>query len=663
MEDLSLHTPEQLVQSLLGAGVSVSNVKFTGASQSAGFFAGGGPIIGFDQGVMLSSGYIQNAIGPNLSASNSADLALPGDPQLDALIPGYQTYDATILEFDFVPTTNTISFQYVFGSDEYNEWVGTPFNDVFGFFVNGVNIALVPGSTTPVAINNVNHGSYPAYYRDNDVDVFVPPAQPPFNTEMDGLTVVLSAQASVTANQVNHIKLAIADAGDHIYDSNVFLMAGSFVPQAADTDGDGVPDSIDNCPIVYNPDQVDADGNGKGDACEDAIEPTWVDPQVSAPSVSDTGVTLDWSGAVDDKGVTGYRVYMNGVVIALTDVPTLTVPNLTPDTAYEFEVEARDLAGNWSTGGPVLNVTTAPSAPPPPPPPPSGADTAPPVWPAGAELTPADVTEHTVTLTWPDASDNVGVMEYEVFKNGSPYDTTSSTSMTVTDLSPVKTYTFTVQAADDAGNWSTDGPTLTVTTPDTTAPVWPTSAALTASNIKDTSLTLKWPTASDNVGVVNYQVFQNGALLGTATGTSLSVTGLTASTAYSFDVQARDAAGNVSSSLSATFTTVAPPIPSGLVFLSPAATVPLAPFNIQFTWAKNGAYVKDTSVAVKVKDAVTGKQIASFAYGSAITYNTTTGVYTQPFDPQVYKLASGAKLKIDVYFGGTLRGSAYTTIQ
>src|SRR6185436_9045314 len=100
-------------------------------------------------------------VGPNLLDDTSTDNAMPGDPSLDALVPGYETFDATILEFDFVCDNPTaISFQYVFGSEEYNEWVGSPFNDVFGFFLNGVNIATVPticsSGGIPVAINNVN---------------------------------------------------------------------------------------------------------------------------------------------------------------------------------------------------------------------------------------------------------------------------------------------------------------------------------------------------------------------------------------------------------------------------------------------------------------------------------------------------------------------------
>ena len=222
-----------LVNTLLGGGVTISNVQFTGANIAAGTFSGGTGIIGFESGIILSSGDIANVIGPNIQDGITADNNLVGDSDLDALIPGYTTYDATVLEFDFVPATDQLQFKYVFSSDEYNEYVNTEYNDAFGFFVNGQNIALIPTTTTPVAINNVNcggpiYGTDPSnclYYINNDLD----DSGGLINTEMDGLTVVFTATASVNPGVVNHIKLAIADAGDYLLDSNVFIEAESFV--------------------------------------------------------------------------------------------------------------------------------------------------------------------------------------------------------------------------------------------------------------------------------------------------------------------------------------------------------------------------------------------------------------------------------------------------
>jgi hypothetical protein len=273
--DLSYQSPEDLVNKLLGSGITASNISYTGATNSAGTFNGGTGIIGFEEGIILSSGNISNVIGPNTSDAITADNVLPGDADLNTLIPGYTTYDGTILEFDFIPESkDVISFQYVFTSDEYNEWTNTAFNDVFGFFLNGVNVALLPGTNIAVSINNVNGGnpfgtaaSNPQYYLNNDLS----DGGGNINTEMDGITVVFSVDAQVNQGETNHIKLAIADAGDRILDSNVFLKAESFVNQQPDTDDDGIPDSEDNCIMTSNPDQTDSDGDGIGDECDENV--------------------------------------------------------------------------------------------------------------------------------------------------------------------------------------------------------------------------------------------------------------------------------------------------------------------------------------------------------------------------------------------------------
>ncbi|HRY32510.1 MAG TPA: choice-of-anchor L domain-containing protein [Bacteroidales bacterium] len=228
--------PEQLVNSvLLGTGVMAMNVTLTGTQVMYGTFGtGANPTnLGITSGLLLTSGSATNAIGPNSSSGITTDCQQPGDPTLDGLIPGYTTHDACVLEFDFIPQGDTISFRYVFGSDEYLEWVGSSYNDVFGFFVSGLdpitylpftdkNIAIIPNTAnTPVSINNVNNVSNPAYYVDN-------PQGPMTTIEYDGFTTVLTARCHVIPCMTYHIKLAVADAGDYVLDSGVFLEAGSF---------------------------------------------------------------------------------------------------------------------------------------------------------------------------------------------------------------------------------------------------------------------------------------------------------------------------------------------------------------------------------------------------------------------------------------------------
>lgn len=227
-QDLTKLTPTQLVQLLVGPGVTISNVKFTGASQAAGSFTGGlADGIGIDSGVILSSGDIATASGPNDDeGATGIVVPQPGDSQLNLIVAPETTFDAAVLEFDFVPTQSRIAFQYVFASEEYNEWVGE-FNDVFAFYLNGKNIAVVPGTSTPVAINNVNKTANSSYFRNNDFADF-PGVSTPFRTQFDGMTRVFVAAADVTPGTVHHIKLVIADTRDEILDSAVYLKGGSF---------------------------------------------------------------------------------------------------------------------------------------------------------------------------------------------------------------------------------------------------------------------------------------------------------------------------------------------------------------------------------------------------------------------------------------------------
>jgi Bacterial Ig-like domain (group 3) len=236
-------TAQQLAQSLVGGGVSISNVTYTGTNNAAGAFTDTGPgsVVGFNDGVVMGSGSVQTTAtstadskgveGPNQGDGNTTSNGSPGDADLDAL-SGKVTEDAAILQFDFVPQFSTVQFTYVFTSDEYNEWANTQFNDTFGFFINGQNCAVVPGTTTPVGVNTINGGNplgtnpqHPELYRNNDVD----DGGGSINTEMDGLTVELTCNANVNAGVTNHLKLAIADASDSALDSNVFIEAGSLV--------------------------------------------------------------------------------------------------------------------------------------------------------------------------------------------------------------------------------------------------------------------------------------------------------------------------------------------------------------------------------------------------------------------------------------------------
>jgi hypothetical protein len=243
-------TPTMLAQDLAGDGVTVSNVSYTGAQGAAGRFADSGTppdlIVGFGGGVILSSGGAALIPGPNDSDSTSVINEAPGDPDLGGLLPpgSGNTFDASTLAFDFVPDGETITFRYVFSSEEYNEFVGAGVDDVFGFFINGTNCATVAGDR--VSIDSINGGnpfgttnpddgvvaSHPELFRNNDPN---DPGPATINVEADGLTTILTCTAAVSANETNTMKLSIADVGDSVWDSNVFIEAGSLTTAPENT--------------------------------------------------------------------------------------------------------------------------------------------------------------------------------------------------------------------------------------------------------------------------------------------------------------------------------------------------------------------------------------------------------------------------------------------
>ncbi|MCC6279559.1 MAG: choice-of-anchor L domain-containing protein, partial [Saprospiraceae bacterium] len=237
-------TPQNLISNIfLGEGVEVTNISYNGINSAVGYFTSGTQAIGIDRGIVMTTGVatttgvalgsdeqgVDFASHDNASAATDASLAATATAGLN---------DVAIYSITFIPTADTLRFRYCFGSEEYPEFACSSFNDVFGFFISGpnpaggvynnLNIAKVPGTGLPVAINNV-HPANPIYncaalnaqYYNNNNGTNQQPVY-------DGFTDVFVAQAIVTPCQQYTIKLAIADVSDGIYDSGVFLEAKSF---------------------------------------------------------------------------------------------------------------------------------------------------------------------------------------------------------------------------------------------------------------------------------------------------------------------------------------------------------------------------------------------------------------------------------------------------
>lgn len=225
---------------LLGDGVTISNLTFFGENTQFASFSCNGCGLDIASGFVMSTGNASGAIGPNnqedyQSPPDDSDSA--GDVDLEEL-SGQETHNAAIVEFDFEAVGTTVAFNFVFGSEEYLEYVNS-INDVFGFFLSGpgivgaysgnaINIALVPNTNTPISINNINNTQNAQYFRNNSSDAY--------NIQADGFTTVLTAgYTGLTCGQTYHIKLALADASDGMLDSWVFFEAGSFVSEATST--------------------------------------------------------------------------------------------------------------------------------------------------------------------------------------------------------------------------------------------------------------------------------------------------------------------------------------------------------------------------------------------------------------------------------------------
>lgn len=195
----------------LNPGITITAATFTGDPTAAGLYSGGP--FNISDGIILASGDVLNALPPDESPGMTTDFGLPGCEYCDDIIPGYYSYDAAIFEitFDACDACSSISFDFIFGSEEYPEYVGSSYNDVLGAYLNGNQIAF-DGTGAPITINGpFFSGAY----------VQTPPEN---GLEYDGSTLKLTTTAPITpGSSGNTLVVVVCDAGDFALDSGVLL--------------------------------------------------------------------------------------------------------------------------------------------------------------------------------------------------------------------------------------------------------------------------------------------------------------------------------------------------------------------------------------------------------------------------------------------------------
>lgn len=414
------------------------------------------------------------------------------------------------------------------------------------------NLSASVASTIRQAAKTVVYNNLSSWYIGN---YDVPDNQAP--TAPTGLTSSNETQTSVT--------LSWTASTDNIGVTGYYVYKNGALEKTVAGTTTNITGLIASTPYSFNVRAFDAAGNLSGSSSSENV--TLPDTQAPAApaglsfsNLTETGFLLSWTSSFDNVGVTGYNIYQNGLFLTSVSGTSVSVTGLSPSTIYGMTVTARDAAGNYSNPSIILNVTTPDTHAPSPP----------------TNLTSSNVTQTSFTLSWAASSDNVGVVGYEVYRNGVFETNVTNPTIGISGLIANTTYAMTVQARDAAGNLSSASTVLNVTTlvsviPDIQAPSAPTG--LSSGNITQTSFLLSWTASTDNIGVTGYDVYRNGTFVETVSGTSASISGLSPGTTYTMSVRAKDAAGNLSVSSSGLDVTTlnsvvpdtqAPSVPTGL---------------------------------------------------------------------------------------------------
>jgi len=350
-----------VVNSIISGGLTISNAIINCPTNAYGSFTNGATTcINLESGLLLSTGNINNIglpagtqnFGPNFSTDNGSDC---NDPQLTSLEP-LATNDCCILDFDVVPSCNTLRIRFVFGSEEYPEYVNSTFNDAFGFFVTGTNpagvnynntnVATLPDNVTIVSVDNVSPVTNNAFYINNENCT---------NISLDGITVVLTREIEVVPCETYHFKLAIADALDGIYDSGVFV---DFL-ECVNALGTTVASTPASCNGNDGTASVTATGGNPTYTYSWNTTPVQSTATVTGLSPGIYEVTVDDQGACTDPVVTSIEVVSDATS------PTISInnPTICEGESVILTATPSTSGGNylWTTGEITSSITVSPN--------------------------------------------------------------------------------------------------------------------------------------------------------------------------------------------------------------------------------------------------------------------------------------------------------------
>lgn len=322
---------QTMAETIFGEGVTVVSASYYGDNRSSGVYSQGDTfspgVTPADTGVLLSTGRLSDFTNSNGEANQSTNTStntsgISREPGFDALA-GARTYDASFLDVDFIPDSDTISLQFVFASEEYPEYAGSIYNDVVGVWVNGQPVELSINMDT-TNVSNVNHAENETLYVDNTADQY--------NTEMDGFTVTMTLKMDVTPGELNSLRIGVADVADSSYDSTL-IIAGDSVQTGLIAEDDTVDIGLGGSKIV----DLLANDSGPGNS---ALFITHINGQevVAGDSVTlSTGqiITLNADGTVtvdtdlDQESVNfSYTAATGGGNSNITDTAFVTINSI-----------------------------------------------------------------------------------------------------------------------------------------------------------------------------------------------------------------------------------------------------------------------------------------------------------------------------------------------